>query len=397
MKILLISLMVMLSVFSFSGDVQAKDKSGKSLEQVLNELGDDAYYEDKPNCHEQNCRHIPYEYETEWLWLSKAEKLRRRVRNVEKRNEWLKNSGKFPTSSEIELSRLAKERSQLEATLKAQAEDRDRIDRSVAESDKKLAELQKKREEILKKKEVLMAQARKLFDESDAAATGSPSLTERITGTNPRMDAEDKKKIETLEATRKQLRTIMDQIGDLNDDVLDLEKKNLGAKTQLVGVTADLERGQKELEAKSNQYGSAVNRLKTDKERQIASVESRTIDMKKEGAEKYAEAKLRELQEKDQLADFIMQDLDSIKKDLKISDLEAKVLVGKIDATIERSLLGRYIQDQMQKTLNAAMDGSCQMAKLCAQHDSISNDTRKKMEPIMDALTKEYMAPSSSK
>jgi len=167
--------MVTARVFTFSSDVQAKDTPGKSLEQVLNELGDDAYYEDKPNCREQNCRHIPYEYETEWLWLSKAEKLRRRVRNVEARNEYLKNSGKFPTSSEIELSRLAKERNQLEATLRAQAEDRERIDRSVAEGDKKLAELQKKREEILKKKEALMAQARKLFEESDAAATGNKS------------------------------------------------------------------------------------------------------------------------------------------------------------------------------------------------------------------------------
>lgn len=387
-------------LLAMSASLFAQDE--RSLEAVIQELGDKPYYVSKKNCDpKDHCRHIPYEYETEWVWLSKSEKTARRIRNVERRNEWLKKSNLFPTQSESEANRIAKERAELEKALAARAKSYDSLTDTLAANDKKLKELEEERKAIQLKKDALMAEARKLFDASEAATAGDTSFGEDVSGlfggSKAKHSADDKKKIAELEKTRKELRRIMGEMDKLNGEVLKLEKDSLGAKTQLTGLSAEISSGSDELRRKSELYGKAVDRIKGERDRQIASLEDQTLAIKKEGAEKFAEEKMRELKDKQNLAEFILKDVDAIKKDLKIGDLEAKLLQNKVNATIEKSMLGRYIQDQMQKTLNAAMDGSCQMAKLCAEHDSISNDTRRKMAPVVDAITKEYLDTSKTK
>ncbi|GAB4012807.1 MAG: hypothetical protein Fur0010_08940 [Bdellovibrio sp.] len=375
-------------------------QENRSLEAAIQELGDRPYYVTEKNC-ESNCRKIPYEYETEWFWLSDSEKVRRRTKNIERRNEWLKQSKLFPTQSEVEAGRIARERADLEKALVERARAQERLTGTISENDKKLKQLEEQKKAIQLKKEALMAEARKLFEASEAATAGDTSFTEDITGlfggNNPRRTAEEKKKIEQLERTRKELRRIQGEMDKLERDALKLETETIGARTQLTGLTAEITKGSDELRAKSDQYGKAVDRIKSERGRQVATVDEQTMAFKKENAEKFAKEKLQELQNKKDLANFILQDIDTIKKDLQIGDLEAKLLTQKINGVIEKSLLGKYIQEQMQKTLNAAMDGSCQMAKLCSQHDSINNDTRRKMEPVLDAITKEYLDTSATK
>lgn len=393
MKNLIMTTMMCLSVILMPVTQSfAKDKD-QTLSEVIASLGDSAYRVKKKNCSSGNCRHIPYEYETEFFWLKKSEKKRRRARNIQRRNEWLLQSGLFPTESEVQARAVKKKQAELEKRLKDSKKKSDLAARILKEKEAKLKALQEKRDELITKREEALVKTRDIFNSTETATAGSETLLESgkglLKGKAPLRSTEDEDKIlDELDNSQKELRSVIKEMRDLGAEVSEVQRKTAGVdQASYDKLIADVEAGEKALQETVEDYGETIARVQPEKDRRAAEVQLLNQKTKVEAAQNYAKQKIKELKKSKDLASFILRDLDDVKKDLKLTELEAKVLNSEIGTSIQSSILGQYIRQQNEKTLQAALQGACETAKLCNQHESINNShIKKNIEPVYEKL-----------
>ncbi|MFT6068311.1 MAG: hypothetical protein ACJAT2_000078 [Bacteriovoracaceae bacterium] len=385
-------MMMCLSVTLIATPTFAKDKD-RSLSEVISELGDSAYRVKKKNCTGGGCSHIPYEYETEFFWLKKSEKKRRRARNIQRRNEWLLKSGLFPTDAEVEARSVKKKQAELEKALKASQKKSEMAARILKEKQAKLKALQDKRDLLVKKREAAIEKTRDIFNSTETATAGSETLLESgkglLKGKAPLRSTEDEDKIlAELDSSQKELRSVIKEMRDLGSEVSEVQRKTAGVdQASYDKLIADVEAGEKALEKTVQEYGEVVSRVQPEKQRRAAEVQLINQKTKIQAAQDFAKQKVKEIKKSKDLAEFILKDLDDVKKDLKLTELEAKVLNSEIGNTIQSSILGQYIRQQNEKTLQVALQGACETAKLCNQHESINNShIQKNISPVYEKL-----------
>lgn len=402
MKHLIMSMLCLSVILMPVTPAFAKEKD-QTLASKIAELGDSPYYVKKKNCDSGNCRKKPYEYETEYFWLKKSEKKRRRARNIQRRNEWLLQSGLFPTESEVKARDVKKRQSELEAALKSSKKKSELAARVLKEKEAKLAALQAKRDLLIAKRKAALDKTRDIFNSTESATAGSETLLESgkglLNGQAPLRTTEDEDKIlAELDSSQKELRSTIKEMRDLGAEVTEVQRKTAGVdKASYDKLIADVESGQKELEATVEEYGETVARVQPEKQRRAAEFQLMNQKGKIDAAKAFAKQKIKEIKKSKDLAEFILRDLDDVKKDLKLTELEAKVLNSEIGNTIQSSILGQYIRQQNEKTLQVALQGACETAKLCNEHDSINNSHLKKnIEPVYEKL-KEQLGSGKQK
>jgi hypothetical protein len=381
----------------------AKDKD-QSLSSKISELGHDAFYVKRKNCDSGNCKHIPYEYETEFFWLKKSEKQRRRARNVERRNEWLLKSGLFPTDSEVQASAVKKRQAELEESLKESRKKSEAAARILKEKEAKLKVLQEKRDELITKREAALIRTRDIFNSTETATAGSESLLESgkglLSGQAPLRTSEEEDQIlDELEDSQKELRSVVKEMRALGSDVATIQRKTAGVdRDSYDKLISDVEAGEAALQRTVEEYGETIARVQPEKQRRAAEVKLLNQKTQIEAAQRFSKQKIKELKKGKDLADFILRDLEDVKKDLKLTELEAKVLSSEIGTSIQSSILGKYIRQQNEKTLQAALQGACETAKICNQHESINNSHLKKnIQPVYEKLKEQLGAGGRDK
>jgi hypothetical protein len=377
----------------------AKEKEPQSLASKIADLGDDAFYVKKKNCDSGNCREKPYKYETLWWTLSKSEKKRRKAANIQRRNEWLLESGLFPTESEIKARSVKKRQAQLEKDLKTSREKSDMAARVLKEKQDKLKVLQEKRDELITKREAALLKARDIFNSSESATAGSETLLESgkglLNGKAPlRTSKEEDQILDDLDDAQKELRSVVKNMRDLGAEVSEVQRNTAGVdKASYDALIADVESGETTLQQTVEEYGETVARVQPEKQRRAAEFKLQGQKARVEAAQAYAKQKIKEIKKSKNLAEFILRDLDDVKKDFKLTELEAKVMSSEIGNTIQSSILGQYIRQQNEKTLQVALQGACETAKLCNEHDSINNSTLPKdIEPVYEKLKEQLGA-----
>lgn len=385
-------LFILLGCLLLSPSLFAKDKPNMTLSQKLETLGDDAFYVKKKNCKKNNCNHIPYKYESLWLWNSKAENKRRLARNIENRNNYLLQSGLYPTESEVK-SRIIKERQvDLEKTLRENRQKAEAAERILKAKQAKLDELQAQKDKLSKKRNELLDKTRVIFNSSEVATSGAESISESVTGmmkgNAPMLTNEEEDKIlDELEESQVQLRKVIKEMRGLGSDINDTSKEGLAEQEKYDQMARDLEESQRHLDNSKSEYGRVIANIDSEKESEAAKVKLLTQKSNIQNTEDFVNAKLREIEKQDKLSHFILRDIDDVKKDLKINELEAKALLVGVNQKIQESILGKYIRAQNEKTLQAALEGACQTAKLCSEHDSINNSSiRKNVKPVFNKL-----------
>lgn len=392
MKISSLILMASLLATFFTTSI-AFSKDKPTLAEKMAELGDDPVYVKEKGCTEGNCNEIPYPYETMWFWLKKSEKKRRLARNIAARNKWLIESGEYPTESEVKSRAVKRKQAELEKRLRDSREKSEKAAAILKEKEDKLQALQEKRASLVKSRDQLLAKTRDIFNSSDAATRGHETLTggaqSLLKGQKPLFSTEEEDKVlDELEKSQKDLRTVIKDMRDLGSEINEINTEAGGNKAMYDKLADEIEASQSELEETVEEYGELIAKVNPEKEQRAAQVKLQTQEIKIKAAKEFARDKVKELRKKGNMAEFISRDFADIKKDLKLSELEAKALSSEIDDSIESSVLGRYIREQNEKTLSAALEGACTMAKLCSEHDSI-NDSRsikKDIAPVYEKL-----------
>ena len=375
---------VTLIACSLTLSVFAKDKPKKSYEEMVEELGGDAYYIDDPDCDkfDNNChRIIPYDHETVWFWLDKSEKRKRRLRNLEKRNAYL--SKNFPPASQFEVEKLEKHRRKIASTVEDHRKRAEQAGKKAEEMDGKLTSLRERQEKLQKEKDRLDGILRGLHAEHESVRQGDAGLMEDIEDLlkGNRIELKDsekaalKKYVDHQQLLRKAIKdrkSLEGQIGSLAGD-----SRTLRAEAEY--FTKQAEESAKGMEAAAKAYGDALGRLSSDKDKRKALVDAQAQNAKLSSAQKYAKDQMKKLKDKGQLAEFFMKDMDQFAKENKLSELETKFLLQEAENAIENSLLASFVNAQIAKMAKSI----CEDQAKCA---AASNNPEKFLEEIQKTL-----------
>lgn len=378
-----------------SSNIYAKDQQNITLSQEIQKLGDEPFYEDKAGGKDTDPQVINYKYESLWFWLSDSEKERRLARNIANRNAYLKKSGLFPTTAEIKSKEIKARQADLQRTLKENRERAEAAARTLEAKKKKLAALQQKQHDLALKRNKLLKKTRAIFASSEIATSGAEPISESVSGimkgNAPTLTTKQEDKIlAQLEDSQAKLRAVIKESRGLSTEISATAKAGSKDQATYAKMSTDLAISQKKLDKSKAAYGRFIANIPSEKKREAARLKLLTQKSNIQKAEAFVKAKLKEIDDQDKLSHFILRDMNDVKKDLKINELEARGLLNGVNQKIQQSILGKYIRAQNQKTLDAALVGACQTAKLCSEHSSINNSNiRKNVKPVYDKLKKE--------
>lgn len=388
-KLIKNSILTVATLISFNASAGAM-----SLAEKLAELGDSHLYIKEKNCDSIVCGNfIPYEVEIIWPLSSESKKKRQLARNLESRNKWMLTHGNYPTVSEIKAKSLKKSQRALEKQLTESRKQALKAEKELKKRDRRLIKLREKGSKLTLKKKQLFKKVKATFLSADEAvvrgretfASGAGSV---IKGQMPLFSSKaEEKSLVSLEENQEELRSVMKDMRDLGGEVQETINSGEQAKSLYSNLAGEIGQEQSRLDKIVSDYGEAISKVKSEKEQDAAQIKLINQKSAIEAARDFSEAKIKELKEKEKMADFILSEFKDIKRDLKLSELEAKFLEASVNSSIEKSIIGRYIREQNEKTLNAAMQGACTNAKLCAEHASISNsNVIKTITPVFEKV-----------
>ncbi len=375
-----------------------------SLKQKIDKLGDDRITVSKANCDFNDdfadCNYTPYDHQTVWWTLSSVEKKARNARNNARRNEWLrtksperdswmKSKGVIEYKVDIKEQKIKNEKRALAAELKKVKKSQKSMEDKYLKNINTVTRLKLEQTNLNKSKMKLTGSIQdKFLGNSDLAAGDSgivEDATTLFTGkgwtSNPKKMS---KELRSLESERKELRSVNLRIKNAQKEA---KKRELEAKKQLDAIAALSAKAEKQnikLVEVSDNYNKALVSLGTEREIEAYELSQMALADSKNETETKLNAFMDDLKDGADLAEFVMKDYASLGQDLKIRQLEVGLLLQRVNTQIDNSVLGRYIAEKMEQTLEAAINGACQSAKLCAGHESINDSNSKELKTIID-------------
>ncbi len=333
-----------------------------TLEAKIAALGNKPYRIEVECEHAQgsNCSRIPYKHETVWFWLDDKKKEARKKANNQRRNKWLRQSGLYPTSSEAPVKTAAKPRATLETAIEA-------TKKKITTTQNQLEASQTQLKNLQDKKEPLQKRAKKLQGKIQALS-------------NTLLTTEDGP--QKLAKATQEVEGVIGKLRDLTGEITKVESDIRTHQSDLLAYQDQLEQEQDKLAVAAQASDQAAGRAPAAK----AESDARLIEA--ERAWEFATKKIQEIKEQGKVAETALKSFGDLKKDLKIDGLEAQLLLNQINQKIQASVLGKYIKEHNEKTLEAALQGACQQAKDCAQNPSVDNSSIqnifKKLKPHLE-------------